>query len=155
MEPEKGQYGLWYAGTVGFATKDEAQAYIDRGMKHNDYSQEAERALPKPQKSDSIAGYPKGEWIAAIVVGLAILGGGYWFMYGSESKTHRVGREFVSMDQCLEFIANDTGDQLNVISDELGDVSGKTVLDGLFFRCEARTTGTRGLVLEGRWDRLK
>lgn len=36
MEPEKGEYGLWYAGTVGFATKEQAQDYIDRGGKHSD-----------------------------------------------------------------------------------------------------------------------
>lgn len=33
MEPEKGKYGLWYAGTVGFATKEEAQEYINSGGK--------------------------------------------------------------------------------------------------------------------------
>jgi hypothetical protein len=59
------------------------------------------------------------------------------------------------MMQCLEFIANDTGDRLNALSDKPGDVSGRTVRDKLFFRCEARATGTRGLILEGRWDRLK
>lgn len=34
MKPEKGDYDLWYAGTVGFATKEEAQAHIDRGNRH-------------------------------------------------------------------------------------------------------------------------
>lgn len=33
MEPEKGKYGLWYAGTVGFATKEQAQEYIDSSGK--------------------------------------------------------------------------------------------------------------------------
>lgn len=70
-------------------------------------------------------------------------------------ETERVGRRFQTMAQCLDFIRQDTGDTLRVITDKPGDVSGKTSRDGLFFRCEARATGTEGIILEGRWDRLK
>lgn len=59
------------------------------------------------------------------------------------------------MKECLEFIGKDTNDSLKVATDKPGDVSGRTVRDKLFFRCEARATGTRGVILEGRWDRLK
>lgn len=59
------------------------------------------------------------------------------------------------MKECLDFIALDTIDTLKILSDEPGDVSGLTERQRLFFRCEVKTTGTRGLVLEGRWDRPK
>lgn len=70
-------------------------------------------------------------------------------------EKERVGRRFQTMAQCLDFIRQDTGDHLQIVTDKPGDVSGKTVRDGLFFRCEARATGTEGIILEGRWDRLK
>lgn len=69
--------------------------------------------------------------------------------------TQRVGREFSSMSECLRFIEVDVGERLRVLSDKPGDISGKSDVNELFFRCEAKMTGTRGLVLEGRWDRLR
>lgn len=72
-----------------------------------------------------------------------------------DSKTQRVGREFSSMQECLDYIAMDTVDSLKILSDEPGDVSGRTERQRLYFRCEAKATGSRGLVLEGRWDRPK
>lgn len=150
MRPEQGERGLWYVGTVGFATKDQAQAYIDRGMKH--YS--TPNTISK-SGSKGLLGYPVSQWVLGLVLASLVISAALWFQADPGQQTHRVGREFASMAQCLKFIANDVGDQLNVISDKPGDVSGKTSTHGLFFRCEASATGTRGLVLDGRWDRLK
>lgn len=69
--------------------------------------------------------------------------------------TVRVGREFLTMADCLHFIEEDLGEGLQVQTDEANNVSGKSSVNGLFFRCEAKSTGSRGVVLEGRWDRLK
>lgn len=90
----------------------------------------------------------KAAWIAAVAAGAMVACSG-----GPEKE--RVGRRFQTMAQCLDFIQQDTGDTLQVITDKPGDVSGTTHRDRLFFRCEARATGTEGLILEGRWDRLK
>lgn len=151
-EPKQGKWGLWYVDTVGFATKEEAQAYIARGGKH--YSAPAD-SLPTSSEPKTILGYPKSQWIAAVVIGAFIFGAVMWARSGPKQQTQRVGREFASMQQCLKFIADDVGEKLNAISDKPGDISGKTVASGLFFRCETTLTGTRGPVLEGRWDRLK
>lgn len=74
---------------------------------------------------------------------------------GCGQDKQRVGREFTSMRECLEFIEMDTREPLKIFTDKPGDISGKTAKNGLSFRCELMSTGTRGLVLEGRWDRLK
>lgn len=85
-----------------------------------------------------------------IVVMLSVV-----ILAGCGEKTQRVGREFSSMQECLDFIGVDVVDRLKILSDKPGDISGKSETKRLFFRCEARMTGTRGLVLEGRWDRPK
>lgn len=74
---------------------------------------------------------------------------------GCGERTQRVGREFSSMQECLSFISKDMGEALNPISDKPGDVSGKGRTSNRFFRCELTVTGTRGPVLQGRWDRPK
>lgn len=73
--------------------------------------------------------------------------------YKPDAEKQRVGREFSSMAECLEFIRSDTGEGLNVVNDKPGDVSGLTIPSKLFFRCEVMDTGTKGIFLQGRWDR--
>lgn len=100
-------------------------------------------------------GYPRSRWIFALVLGAIIIGAALWFRSSPEQQTQRVGREFASMDECLAFIMSDIGDSLEFITDKPGDISGHSTKKRLFYRCELKVTGTRGPVLEGRWDRLK
>lgn len=72
-----------------------------------------------------------------------------------ERDSTRVGRNFTSMDQCLEFIRNDTGEELKISKDTPGYIAGMTTPSKLFFVCELKNTGTQGLVLQGRWNRHK
>lgn len=88
---------------------------------------------------------------AIAVVGLAVVLAGC----GGSAEKDRVGREFSSMKQCIDFIQNDIREELHVASDKPGDVSGYSKPSRHFFRCELMRTGTRGTYLEGRWDRPK
>lgn len=91
-------------------------------------------------------------WAKAILVAaaLAALSG---CKRGPETK--RVGREFHTTAECLDLVRADTKEQLQVITDKPGDVSGTTRQSKLFFRCETKVTGTKGVFVSGRWDRLK
>lgn len=88
-------------------------------------------------------------WVAAMCLAVAVA------VVGCGEPTQRVGRQFTSMQQCLDFIEKDMGEPLTVQTDKPGDVSGKGKVSGRFFRCELKMTGTQGPVLEGRWDRPK
>lgn len=76
MEPEKGERGLWYVGTVGFATKEQAQAYIDRGMKHFD--------VPVIKNPGPLYGL---KWpLFALTLFIVVVGSfSWWLMGGSRS----------------------------------------------------------------------
>lgn len=153
MEPVKGKYGLWYAGTVGFATRKEAQAYIDNGGKH-EFAPDKECAAAT-QKHATWIGYPRSQWFMALFFAAVVMAVFAWLKPNPGPETKRVGREFTSMRQCLDFIANDLGEPLKAILDKPGDISGHSTKNKLFYRCELKITGTRGPVLEGRWDRLE
>ena len=67
-----------------------------------------------------------------------------------ESKK-MVGREFRTMAECLQFVKDQVG-PLKVITDKPGDVSGQQLGSKRFFRCETKVTGSRGILVEGRWE---
>lgn len=99
----------------------------------------------------------RSNWIVNLIslffVGLILFG--LHSCINRERDSTRVGRDFSSMDQCLDFIRADTGEALKIVTDKPGDVSGLTVPSKLFFRCELMNTGTKGIFLQGRWDRKK
>lgn len=69
----------------------------------------------------------------------------------------RVGRDFSSLQQCVRFIEADIakalpGEQLSIVTDTPTEVSGLSKPNRMFFTCEIQKTGTRGTVLQGRWD---
>lgn len=70
-------------------------------------------------------------------------------------ETVTVGREFHSMQECINFIETDLKDFTKPARDTPDLISGFTINDRLYFICEAKVTGTRGRVITGRWDRLK
>lgn len=129
-EPIKGDDGLWYVDGAGFTTRDSATQYLK-------VAQQGKRQMA---------------WAIAPVALTLIFLGGWWWM-ASTKESSRVGREFASMQQCLDFVESDMGEPLRVQVDKPGDVSGKGSQSGRFFRCEIQMTGTRGPVLQGRWDR--
>lgn len=101
----------------------------------------------------SFLGYSIWSWAFAVILGAIPV---VWAVTRTPApETQRVGREFTSMDECLTFIMSDIGDSLEFINDKPGDISGHSTKKKLFYRCELKITGTRGPVLEGRWDRLK
>lgn len=82
--------------------------------------------------------------------GVMLIAAACMALTGCGEKTERLGREFSSMNECMTFIGTQIG-PLKVITDTPGDISGWGD-QKLFFRCEARMTGTRGLLVEGRWS---
>lgn len=90
MQPEKGDRGLWYVGTVGFATKEEAQAYIDRGYKHFG-------APTPPHSQGTKTGSSKaGSYtLVGIVLVATVAYGGFRLVTGNTAKPQ------VSNAQCI------------------------------------------------------
>lgn len=150
MHPEQGERGLWYVGTVGFATKEQAQAYIDRGLKHFE--------IPEPDKSSALSGLMTQVLLGAVVMAITVIIA-WWAFSGiksaSTADTQTVRREFSSLNDCLSSIADDLGDRLELTIDEPGNVSGRSKRDRFLFGCKVRATGTRWLIIEGWWDRPK
>ncbi|HEX7385825.1 MAG TPA: hypothetical protein VF285_00935 [Castellaniella sp.] len=82
MGPEKGKYGLWYAGTVGFATKEEAQEYIDRGMRH--YNSALDDLVPEVAVKKS----KTGTYVLLSIVAVAALAyGAFQVAVNSRNET--------------------------------------------------------------------
>lgn len=71
-----------------------------------------------------------------------------------DSERDRVGREFRSIPECVDFIRDDLDERLKIMTDEPSSVSGMSAENGLFFVCDSKETGTRGRVISGRWDRV-
>lgn len=84
-----------------------------------------------------------GTRIAMVLAMLALAGCG--------ESTKMVGREFRTMTECMEFVKGQVG-PLNIITDKPGDISGRQAGSKRFFRCETKVTGTRGILVEGRWE---
>jgi len=62
-------------------------------------------------------------------------------------------RSFSSIQRCLDHVAFDTGERLNITNRTPGRVWGETAEHGLSFRCEGRVTELKQLEVEGRWQR--
>lgn len=84
MKPEKGERGLWYVGTVGFATEKEAQAYIDRGMKHFD--------VPEVETVGRLYGLKLPLLALALLVILGVVAGRWLASGGGESDPEKKQR---------------------------------------------------------------
>lgn len=67
---------------------------------------------------------------------------------GCGNPTQIESAEFRSMDNCLSAIKENTGEELKIISDKLGKISGK-LGNGEHFTCETKTSGTKGIYVEG------
>lgn len=78
-----------------------------------------------------------------------LIAAGCMALAGCGNETKMFDREFSTMNECMTHINSEIG-PLKVITDKPGDISGRGD-QKLFFRCETRATGTRGLVVEGRW----
>ncbi|MDH1239117.1 hypothetical protein N5B99_00200 [Acinetobacter johnsonii] len=57
--------------------------------------------------------------------------------------------EFSSMDDCLAAIQRNTGEKLDIVSNEFGEVSGFLKGTKLGFGCKTESTGTKGLIVNG------
>ncbi|MEQ4617830.1 MAG: hypothetical protein ABN482_07260 [Corticimicrobacter sp.] len=64
-----------------------------------------------------------------------------------------VGRTFSSIQRCLDHVAFDTGERLDITNRTPGRVWGETAGHRLPFRCEGRVTELKQLEVEGRWQR--
>jgi len=97
MEPVQGERGLWYVGTVGFATKGQAQAYIDRGMKHFD--------VPEIKSVGSFYGLKLPLFVVALLV---VLGGvfGWWVVTGRIDKDPERKQRMDALLVCQKAIAS-------------------------------------------------
>lgn len=56
--------------------------------------------------------------------------------------------EFRSMTSCLDAMKRESGGRLNIISDEVDNVSGK-LNSGAHFSCERVTSGSKGTYIKG------
>jgi hypothetical protein len=72
---------------------------------------------------------------------------------GCGKSAEVMSAEFSSMDSCLSSIKRNYGGKLNIISDELGEISGK-LSNGEDFACKTKTSGTKGVYVEG-WFTIK
>lgn len=84
------------------------------------------------------------------ILALAVIASGALLAACGE-RTKTVGREFHTMAECMAFVNTQVG-PLKVITDTPRDISGRQVEGNRFFRCEKKVTGTRGILVEGRWD---
>ena len=72
-------------------------------------------------------------------------GGFVWL----QQKSQVMSAEFTSMDNCLAAIQRNSGRQLNIVTDKLGDISGFLKDTKLGFQCKTEATGTKGVVVNG------
>jgi hypothetical protein len=79
---------------------------------------------------------------------------GVLFFLGCGKSTEIMKAEFSSMDRCLSSIKKSTGRGLNIIIDELGNISGK-LSNGEHFTCETKSSGTKGVYVEGWYTTKK
>lgn len=68
------------------------------------------------------------------------------------SNTKSMSAEFETMDDCLSAIKNNSGHELEIITDKLGDISGSLVGTKLGFGCKTEATGTKGLIVKGWYE---
>ena len=78
---------------------------------------------------------------------------GVFLLSGCGKPNEIMSAEFSSMDNCLSGIKKNTSEELNVITDELGKISGK-LSNGEHFTCETKSSGTKGIYVEG-WFTVK
>lgn len=78
---------------------------------------------------------------------------GVFLLSGCSEPNEIMSAEFSSMDNCISGIKRNTGEELNVITDELGKISGK-LSNGEHFTCETKSSGTKGIYVEG-WFTVK
>lgn len=83
MEPTQGERGLWHVGTVGFATREQAQAYIDRGMTNSTIKPQAPAIGTKP--GAKVARLFLGAAVAVIAVA--------WFVISRPASPEKVQRQ--------------------------------------------------------------
>jgi hypothetical protein len=69
-------------------------------------------------------------------------------IYGCGKPTEIMKAEFKSMDSCLASIKKSSGGNLNIITDKLGKISGK-LSNEEHFTCETKSSGTKGVYVEG------
>ncbi|MFW1996908.1 hypothetical protein ACG904_18450 [Acinetobacter guillouiae] len=70
-------------------------------------------------------------------------------LYGCGKNTQVMSAEFSSMDNCLSAIQRNSGKQLDIVTDKLGDISGFLKDTKLGFQCKTEATGTKGVVVNG------
>ncbi|WP_434278980.1 hypothetical protein [Acinetobacter sp. CE-15] len=77
-----------------------------------------------------------------------------WFclmvgLFGCSKNPQVMSAEFTSMDNCLAAIQRNSGRQLDIVTDKLGDISGFLKDTKLGFQCKTEATGTKGVVVNG------
>lgn len=70
------------------------------------------------------------------------------------SSHQTMSAEFKSMDDCLSKIREETGHDLDIVTDKAGDISGFLKGTKLGFQCKSEITGTKGLIVKG-WYQVK
>jgi hypothetical protein len=70
------------------------------------------------------------------------------------SKTQVMSGEFRTMDSCLTKIQENSGYELDIVTDEFGNISGFLKGTKLGFECKTESTGTKGVVVKG-WYQVK
>ncbi len=70
-------------------------------------------------------------------------------LYGCGKNSQVMSAEFSSMDNCLSAIQRNSGKELEIVTDKLGDISGFLKATKLGFQCKTEATGTKGVVVNG------
>lgn len=74
-------------------------------------------------------------------------------LVGCGQGTEIMSSKFSSMDNCLSSIKRNTNSTLDIITNKLGNISGK-LSNGEHFACQTKTSGTEGIYVEG-WYTIK
>lgn len=72
----------------------------------------------------------------------------FFFIVSCGNSQETMGREFRTMQSCVEFMEGVSRGKLDIVQDKSNIVSGK-LANGKFFGCKKKSTGTKGEIIDG------
>lgn len=96
MEPKKGKWGLWYVGSTGFATKEQAEQFAKSG--EIDTGIEIAKAPSHNEVRSSSA-------VALLLVGVVVaVAAGYWLLTSGDARPTECGDETMAYVMSQNFV---------------------------------------------------